>query len=719
MKNESLNLETKRPAKWTWLELTGLTVALFLIVWPILSLAYGLFFPNNAKAQSITSFTANNATPAPGSSYSYITTIDIPVAGQVFNFLQVTIPTGITFNSATCQTGCSLVGGGSLTGPSTVNFDSSGNPSVGPTTITLVVNVSVPIGMTSGTPLNASARGRVDTTIMGPIAFNHSVGNSTGTTAPGTTATTVAPSTPPVTTAPPTTAATTPPTTAATTPPTTAATTPPTTAATTPPTTTATTPPTTAATTPPTTAATTPPLTIIVPTATTVAPTVTGGTPGTATASATATATATPTGTTNSLTATATATATPTGTPTPTLPNGAIPVQTDVVTVSSLPTRAGAQGATATPTIASATTVAQGQPTATSTATPPQLADGVISGRFSGGSLGGVRVELVRRGATTTNIPSALDNNGQYSFLGVRPTSSGEVYFIRFSNPNGGTLRSWESNSFTFSGGRLDMPTIDVSDVGLGAPGSSNTVFQLPLTLNWSTRNGEDAYQVTVSRSDGSGVAFRSNSLGNANSFTLQAGSLQPGEYFATINVSNGNGSGSSSRQFQFRIGSGNFIPVNPTTAPPPAQTTAAQPPARTTTVAAVQPTTARPPVATTAAPAQTTAVAQATTAARTTEAATSAPAVSPTVVIGGQDPAQVGQGSGNATPGRNSGTGSSSNPGTSSGSSTGSDSGSLPGGTQELPRSGGEMPLLGLLLAALTLGFRRIRLVAQKRVVS
>jgi hypothetical protein len=330
------------------------------------------------------------------------------------------------------------------------------------------------------------------------------------------------------------------------------------------------------------------------------------------------------------------------------------------------------QPATATATTAPTSTAAPASntpqaPTATATSQPPQApqpVSGVVSGSFtsSSGGLPGNQVSLILRstsGADQTVKTTTIDSSSQYFFSSVPSTQAGQFYFVRFSNsdPGSGVLRLFTTNPFSFGGGTYRVATIDVTDVRTGPPGAGNNAFQLPLTLNWFARGTEDRYSVTIFRNNG-GPVLDSGNLNNATSFTIRTGQLQADSYTAQVNIQNPLGSGVSNRQFAFRVVPGIINAPTATSLP----------------ATVVQATST--PSSTTAAPATATATTAAATATATIGAAVQG------------NPAPVPS----ATP-------------------TG---GSLPSGSNSLPGTGGELPVAGLLLAGLTLIFRRIRLVRQ-----
>lgn len=307
---------------------------------------------------------------------------------------------------------------------------------------------------------------------------------------------------------------------------------------------------------------------------------------------------------------------------------------------------------------------------------------------------------ILRSGSGDKQVATGvIDSTGAYSFLGVANTGTGEVYYVRFGNPGGGSLRSWNSSSFAFGGGRAEAPRADLVDVGLGDPGNSLNTFQLPLTLNWSGRGQGDNYTVVISFGDGRGVALNSGDLGGKTAFTIAGNTLAPGEYFAEVQVRNGSGAGVSYRQFRFRVGSGgNLVPVgggNSAATPTPQPSTAPAVGVGGGSIN-VTPTNRPNPLA----PVNT--LPGSTVGIGIASQPTPNPAVigSPATAV----PGVSGNTSGNST-------------GNGNGNSPGSNGTTLPPGVTgsgSLPASGGELPIAGLVLAALILGLRRIRLALQ-----
>jgi hypothetical protein len=435
------------------------------------------------------------------------------------------------------------------------------------------------------------------------------------------------------------------------------------------------------------------------PTATSVPPTATD-VPPTATAAPTPTVAPTATAVPPTATPAEPPTATPIAAPTPTPARATTPPNAigdgQAGTPSSEQATVAAATATAEPTTAATTTAA---PTAAPTT-------GVIGGSFTASAgasaLSGNRVDLVLRGGGTEKVvaSSTVDGTGKYSFLDVKPTGSGEVYYVKYTNTNASkTLRNWSTTSFAFSGGQVNAPSADLSDITVGQPGTAGTSFTLPLTLNWSKRAAGDVYSITVFRADGTGVALASGDLGNNAAYTLKNGTLPGGGYIAEINVTNASGSGVSQGQFIFKAG-----------------TVAA---AATTSAAVVAPTTVAATPTATAVPTPTrvpvpagdkgevlpdssneTAPATATVAPTVPAVATS---VEETPVTDTPDLAPIANvislgvlafmnGLDTGTPAV------------------------LPPATNRLPQSGGELPVAGLLLAAGVLGWRRYRLVIRPK---
>jgi len=299
-----------------------------------------------------------------------------------------------------------------------------------------------------------------------------------------------------------------------------------------------------------------------------------------------------------------------------------------------------------------------------------------------GGTLAGGQVSLVLRNNNSEQLikSAVIDSSNQYFFSSVPAISAGQSYYVRFSNPDpgSGVLRLFDSNSFSFGGGSYRVPNADITDVSLGAPGASNTAYNLPLTLNWFARSGEDRYSVRVFRQGDGGQAFSSNSAGqtfNSNiaaqvvNYTIPSGSLGSDSYFALVYLSNPLGSGVSNRLFTFRV-------VGGIIAQPTVTSGGVAIPARPVA------TNTRPPVV---------------AAARATN--TSRPRSIPTLASTSTARIAAQDGSTDVT-------------------ATASPApATLPPGPQQtpdLPKSGGELPVAGLVLAGFTLLLRRFRLLKE-----
>jgi hypothetical protein len=356
----------------------------------------------------------------------------------------------------------------------------------------------------------------------------------------------------------------------------------------------------------------------------------------------------------------------PTNTPAPQ------PAATGTLAPSATPF-AGAT--TAAPQPAATNTPANTSAAPTATNTPQPSSTGVVAGSMTtrNGTPVGARVDLVLRGGGDRVVASAVvDSTGQFFFAGVPPTTNGQSYIVRYSNSDGSasTLRLFEYNAFGLAGGQtVRLGTADISDFEIGQPGSGNAAISLPSVFNWSGRVGEN-YSLTFFNADGS-VARSTGALGGATSFTVPAGYLSSGAYSALISLSSNLGSGIGNRAFVFRVGAGAPPPANTTAPPPPPQPTVARPPATNTPAGNAGGT----------APTNTSVRTNTPGATATGGNLNPAQAVTPTVV-GGIPP----------TP-------------------------TLPTGTaggpgSQLPSSGGELPIAGLVLAGLTLLARRIRLI-------
>ncbi len=729
----SRNNNRTGPARWTYLELAGLSVAFFLIVWPMLTLVMDTIFPSKAYAAVLTITKSVSAVQAAvGDTLTY--TLVITNTSGTNDFITVTdiTPTQVTIVNAS---------GGALTATISPTRDRvvfSGPLNNGQST-TATINVQVKAGTAAGTSITNSASGTVSNSPLQSIASNvvtTSVVSITNTPAPTNTATsTVVPTFTATNTAQPTSTTTPGPTptntatntvgaatnTATNVPTNTATNTPggptltptntitpggPTLTATS--TATATFTATAQGPTPTNTATITPGGPTLTPTNTAVN-TPTNSATNTAVPANTATNTAVPANT-----ATSTATITPGG-PTPSFtptstpsPTGTLPTATAIGTATTdtgtptfTPTLSGS--ATATFTVTPTGTLPTGTPVLTftplpgSTATPTGTlsSSGVISGSFSvsgGGLLAGSRVLLILRSAGTGTPDiivrdTVVDSTNQYFFASVPSNFSGQYYYVRFTNPDpgSGVLRNFDTNLFSFAGGSFRLSNIDVTDVTLGDPGNSNRILTPPFNFTWSPRSSQDIYSVRVLRSADNTPAHDSGALGGATKYTIPAGSLSDASYSAVVNIQNPLGTGTSNHQYVFRVLGSGVTPVPFPSTPTPAPITIAPVggTGATNTVQAQPGATNTKAVASTPKPAA--AAANTTPLTATQAAAIIAPA--------GQQ-----GGSATFTPVVAANT--------------------QPSGEQNqpgnLPKSGGELPIFGLLLAGLTLGLRRYRLIRQ-----
>ncbi len=585
--------------KWTWFELVGLLLAFGLIGWPVLNFTLGVIFPPNAQGQTTSAFsvtkTASVASASPGEQFNYIISIKANRTATLGIVTDV-LPAQLNYVNSFCvPPNCNRVNNSEFNvDKRTLTYTGTSTAFGSGDSVTLVLVVQFSSNATgfASNSVRVCDSGQACSTSN---SISVTVGNSGPTPVPAT-ATPVRPTAPVV-----------------------------------PPTATAV-PPTS---TPLPTNTPVPTATAVPPTATAVPPTKTPNVPPTST---------------------------PISAPTPT-PVPVTPTPKAAATTVAAGNNAAAAGTPA----ATATGVAGAIPTTTpktsvASTTAPATA-GVIGGSFTasagGGALTGNRVDLILRGGGTEKVmaSSQVDSIGRYSFLGIRPSETGEIYYVRFTNIVGSkVLRNWSTSSFIFSGGRLDAPAADLSDITTGQPGNAGTAFALPLTLNWTKRAAGDNYSVTIFKADGSGVALASGNLGNAATFTIKSGALPNGGYIADINVTNVAGAGVSQGQFIFRTG----VAAVPTSTPQPITTAAASsnPPAANTAVVAVK------------------------------------PDVAPIAEVIGNGVARFLKNLG------------------------GGEVATLPPGTSSLPQSGGELPLAGLLLAAGTLGWRRMRLVTQRSLI-
>ena len=681
------NFLTRRRKNWTYLEVIGLALAFFLIIWPALTFVVNTVFPVASKAQAPNVQITKSANPAPG-----------PVAnGQTINYT-VTIMTAAVSPTETttvdltdnfsaglnCTSAVASPGGPANLGAGNATANWSSIASLSNVTLTLTLTCSVTAAAGATVTNNANVTVTNDSTLQTNQATSNTISHSVS----GTVTTTVVTTTPPTTTVATTTAPTT--TVATTTAPTT------TVATTTAPTTTVATTTVATTTAPTTTVATT---TV----ATTTAPTTTVGTTtvGTTTAPTTTVATTTPPTTTVATTTTVGTTLRP-GTPTlgyPTsTPLAATPTNVPPTNTPGGPTpTAGPTTPTNTPDSSPAV-----PPTGATTTSSVPSGSGVVAGSItnSSGVPVGARVDLVYRkgGVDQVAASTVVDPSGQYFFGNVGPTGGGEFYFVRFSNPDlsGSTLRVFNSNPFSFAANAIvRLDPISVTGVKLNNATGGQQI-NLPFTFSWNSRFAGERYALSFFTSTGQQV-LDSGDLGGATTFTLPAGKLANGQYTAQIRVTNGQGSGIAAQPFAFSLGSGPVAPI----AQPPQQGSGAT---ATTSrgggnAPAAQPTPTPKP--------QNVPVAVGTPAGANPQNPSNQTAPSPTPtfpggggeLIGGPQSLPGGDANVNPTP--------------LIGSNPINDTGG------KLPSSGGELPFAGLMLAGLTLIGRRIRLYWQGRVQS
>ncbi len=660
------NFLTRRRKNWTYLEVIGLALAFFLIIWPALTFVVNTVFPVSSKAVAPIVSISKSSNPASGTivatNQTIIYTVSITTRAVAIGETTTVDLTDSFSAGHNCTSAVANLGGTANLGAGNATANWSAIASLSNVTVTLTLTCSVTA--TSGTITN-SANVTVTNDFTGETS--NSTSNTVTHTVSGT-ATTAATNTP----IPPT-----------------ATSTP------IPPTNTPGGPTPTNTPIPPT-ATNTPIPPTATPTNTPIPPTNTPGGP---------TATSTP------IPPTATSTPIP-PTATPTLPGNTTRPSTPTL---SYPT---STPLAATPTNVPPTntpggpTPTLGPPTPTSTpdsspAVPPTAAtttvsiptgSGVVAGSItnSSGVPVGARVDLVYRKGNVDQVAAStvVDPSGQYFFGNVGPTGTGEFYFVRFSNPDlsGSTLRVFNSNPFSFTVNSIvRLDPINVTGVKLNNATSGQQI-NLPFTFSWNSRFAGERYALSFFTSTGQQI-LDSGDLGGATSFTLPAGKIANGQYTAQIRVANGQGTGIGAQQFAFSVG------VGPAAAPPPVQRGG---PGVTTTTSSgggnapgAQPTATPQP--------QNVPVAIGTPAvAKPQNPSNQAPTPTPTFpggggeLIGGPQSLPGGDANVNPTP-----------------LTTGTpvnDPGS------KLPSSGGELPFAGLMLAGLTLVGRRLRLYWQGR---
>jgi uncharacterized repeat protein (TIGR01451 family) len=192
----------------------------------------------------------------------------------------------------------------------------------------------------------------------------------------------------------------------------------------------------------------------------------------------------------------------------------------------------------------------------------------------------GVTVELRQAGGGADKIiaTAQTDNNGAYRFSNPPASPANTVYYIRYSGGASNSLAFWATLGQTYTAGAtLTFATFDIADVQLGSPAAGSNVT-LPVTLTWTSRNGNDTYSVRI-LSNGNQV-LDSNDLGKATSYVIPAGVLGNGSYSAVVHIKQADGYGDSGARFSFSIGvpaaasaspvSGATMTATPVPPPPP-----------------------------------------------------------------------------------------------------------------------------------------------------
>ncbi len=360
----------------------------------------------------------------------------------------------------------------------------------------------------------------------------------------------------------------------------------------------------------------------------------------------------------------ATAPAAPTDTPVPPsatpVPPSATPVPPTATSIPTAPSGGHRPGPS--------------QPSASSTPAGGQVAGRVL---LHDAPAAGLALELRAAGPGVDVLLAHTQTgpDGTYTFAGAPAAPSGLVDYVHYAGGTPGTLAGWSTYGQTVSpGATVTFPAFDVADVSLTAP-LAGAIVNLPLTLAWQPRSGADHYTVRV-RAGGNPV-LDSNDLGSADRYVIPAGVLGPGDFTAVLLVTRaGAGYGQASQAFGFTI-AGSAAPPTSTPAPappPPAPPTTA--PAVPTQMPAPPPT--APPTPKTGAPAPAPATPTVHTAAPAPPTARP-PTPRPTVAR----PRPT------ATPAPSAAIQS----------------------TGPLPKTGGEFPILGILLGLALLATRAIRL--------
>ena len=425
---------------------------------------------------------------------------------------------------------------------------------------------------------------------------------------------------------------------------------------------------------------------------------------------------------------TSTPTSTPTNTPvsTPT----STPVNTSVSSPTNVATNTPVQTPVFTPTPKPSTTfkvtTVVGTPTPLITQVPTALITNQITPNFTPNDSGVVAGSITNKAVSLAGAPiylvwrkpvgeqiinsSVVDSSGQFYFGGVGATGAGETYYIRFTSSDSDalTLRSFTSTNFSFLPGSITrVDGIDLSDISIQSPGSGQ-VISLPFNFSWTGRGEGESFALFFYDSNGKYV-FQSGDLGSATSYNLPTGSLEAGRYTAQVILTAANGNGLSGKRFDFEIGSA-VNTVNLTNHANQLLPTLTQSQVKNET-----PVTENNGLSTNLTPNPyqviSTSAGTTATAANETKEPTSSVSINEVATIGVTTSlvgAIIGNGqlstsTATATKLAQQTTGSSGN-------------NSSNGNGNALPKSGGELPVLGLFLAALTISGRRLRIFKQSR---
>ena len=133
---------------------------------------------------------------------------------------------------------------------------------------------------------------------------------------------------------------------------------------------------------------------------------------------------------------------------------------------------------------------------------PPAGINGQV--RLGGAAVSGVSLQLryFNGSSWSTRATTTTDSNGRYNFMGIPSLSSGQRYYVLYSNPSttssNGRLWGWYGANITSytSGTAASGGDFDIKDATMASPANGATVT-LPATFSWNLRGvSGDRYRI-------------------------------------------------------------------------------------------------------------------------------------------------------------------------------------------------------------------------------